>query len=137
MTCREKLAIEHPECIGRDYLAGANGCPHMYGYLKKPKYCNPGPKNCESCWGREMPEEESSKGHFHEKLVRAIQDVGQEIIDNAEEYAGTSHWLSRMTITIDFDPEVGPGGMLIPEINVDKTYLCGTICERLKKKSGL
>lgn len=74
---------------------------------------------------------------FHEKLVRAIQDVGQDLINNAEDYAGTSPYLSRMTITIDFDPENGMGGMLTPEIDVDKTYLCGTIVERLRGECDL
>ena len=74
---------------------------------------------------------------FHDKLVRTIQDVGQEIIDNAEDYAGTTPYLSRMTITIDFDPENGAGGMLTPEINVDKTYLCGTIIERRRGECKL
>lgn len=69
---------------------------------------------------------------FHDKLVQAIRDVGQEIINNAEDYAGTLPYISCMTITIDFDPEKGMGGMLTPEISIDKTYLCGTILERLR-----
>lgn len=69
---------------------------------------------------------------FHDKLVQTIRDVGQEIINNAEDYAGTSPYISRMTITIDFDPENGMRGMLTPEISIDKTYLCGTILERLR-----
>lgn len=69
---------------------------------------------------------------FHDKLVQTIRDVGQEIINNAEDYAGTSPYISRMTITIDFDPENGMRGMLSPEISIDKTYLCGTILERLR-----
>lgn len=69
---------------------------------------------------------------FHDKLVQTIRDVGQEIINNAEDYAGTSPYISRMTITIDFDPENGMRGMLSPEISIDKTYLCGTILKRLR-----
>ena len=69
--------------------------------------------------------------HFHEKFVQAIKDVGQEIIDNAEDYAGSSPYLSRMTLTIDFNPEYPPGGMLNPEICVDKTYICGKIIKRM------
>ena len=74
---------------------------------------------------------------FHEKLVRAIQEVGQDIIDNAEDYAGATPYLSRMTITIDFDPEIGVGGMLTPEINVDKTYLCGATAKRIREECKL
>ena len=136
MTCREKLAIEHPGRIDRQFMGGAVGCPHNYGYLDKPDYCcMDNPENCKRCWDREIPEEEPKT--FHERLVRTIQDVGQEIINNAEDYAGTSPYISRMTITIDFDPENGMGGMLTPEISVDKTYLCGTIVERLKGECNL
>lgn len=71
---------------------------------------------------------------FHDKLVQTIRDVGQEIVNNAEDYAGTSPYISRMTITIDFDPENGMRGMLTPEISIDKTYLCGTILKRLRKE---
>lgn len=74
---------------------------------------------------------------FHEKLVRTIQDVGRDIIDNAEDYAGKSPYLSRMTITIEFDPVENPGGMLNPTINVDKTYCCGTAIERLRGECEL
>lgn len=74
---------------------------------------------------------------FYDKLVRTIQDVGQDLINNADGYAGASPYLSRMTITIDFDPANGMGGMLTPEISVDKTYLCGTIVERLKGECDL
>ena len=74
---------------------------------------------------------------FHEKLVRAIQEAGQDIVDNAEDYAGTTPYLSRMTITIDFNPEQGVGGMLTPEINIDKTYLCGATAKRIKEECKL
>lgn len=70
---------------------------------------------------------------FHEKLVRAIQEAGSDIVNNAEDYAGTTPYLSRMTITIDFDPEKGVGGMLTPEINIDKTYLCGATAKRIRE----
>lgn len=72
--------------------------------------------------------------YFHEKLVRAIREVGQDIIDNAEDYAGATPYLSRMTITIDFDPKISVGGMLTPEINVDKTYLCGATAKRIREE---
>ena len=75
--------------------------------------------------------------YFHEKLVRAIREVGQDIIDNAEDYAGATPYLSRMTITIDFNPEIGVGGMLTPEINVDKTYLCGATAKRIREECKL
>lgn len=76
---------------------------------------------------------------FHEKLVRAIQEAGSDIVNNAEDYAGTTPYLSRMTITIVFDPEKGVGGMLTPEINIniDKTYLCGATAKRIREECKL
>ena len=137
MTCREKLAKEHPECISDMFVGGCKNCPHDYDYLNKPDYCreNNSEASCRRCWDREIPgipEEPKRPETFHEKLVRTIEDVGQEIIDNAEDYAGSSPYLSRMTIAIDFDPSDGPGGMYAPEIAVDKTYACGRIINRLR-----
>lgn len=65
---------------------------------------------------------------FNEKLTKTIQDVGQELIDNAEEIVGTKPLLSRMTITIDFDPEFN---MLSPTIEINKEYLCKRSIDRL------
>ena len=61
MTCREKLKIEHPECIDESICCGGcHGCPHHYGYLDRPSYCNdqyiPVEGGCTRCWGREIPE---------------------------------------------------------------------------------
>lgn len=56
MTCREKLQIEHPECIGEKYIAGCSDCPHNYGYLPEPAYCPllPDDRSCTECWDREI-----------------------------------------------------------------------------------
>lgn len=153
MTCREKLAIEHPNSVLNICFGGCEGCPRDYGYLPKPDYCcGADDKSCRRCWDREMPaeipvgepEKEPTKGathmadYFHDKLVQSIKDVGQDIINNAEDYAGQSPYLSRLTIMIDFNPEyAGVGGMLNPEIDVDKTYLCGTIIERMRGECNL
>lgn len=68
---------------------------------------------------------------FHEKLVQAVKDVGQDIIDNAEEYVGSANMLSDMTITISFDPNFN---MLAPTIEVDKNYLCKKAVDRLMEE---
>lgn len=57
MTCREKLAIEHPGCVSDMYVGGGRGCPDEYGYLSKPNYCGRVDQDCKSCWSREIPEE--------------------------------------------------------------------------------
>ena len=61
MTAREKLAMEHPECVNEECYGGCTGCPDQYGYLPRPSLCNlfrcPSEESCSRCWGREIPEE--------------------------------------------------------------------------------
>ena len=64
---------------------------------------------------------------FHKKLIQAVKDAGQEIVDKAEDFVGSSNMLSDMTITIRFDPE---SSTWLPIIDVDKTYLCERACDR-------
>lgn len=67
MTCREKLAIEHPEKFNRNVPGGIVGCPHHHDYLDHPRDCHLyypyqtddmelRNKNCTRCWNREIPE---------------------------------------------------------------------------------
>lgn len=58
MTCREKLAMEHPEKIDPTCEGGCVGCPGDYGYLKDPSYCCI--SYCANCWNREIPEEKTN-----------------------------------------------------------------------------
>ena len=56
MTCREKLAKEHPECISEKAFGGCLKCPHDYGYVKykqcvTDEYDTP---NCTVCWDQEV-----------------------------------------------------------------------------------
>ena len=61
MTCREKLAAEHPENVDRAYPGGCRLCPHSYGYLPRPDHCKPPFSEglCDQCWDREIPETET------------------------------------------------------------------------------
>lgn len=59
MTCREKLAIENPEKLNRKLLGGCFGCPHTYGYAKKPEWCKSVNSSCWECWDREVEEVET------------------------------------------------------------------------------
>ena len=54
MTCREKLAIEHPEGVDSECLGGCVGCPHTYGYAKKPEWCENEDFSCWECWDRKV-----------------------------------------------------------------------------------
>ena len=57
MTCREKLAIEHPGKLDSKRLGGCIGCPHTYGYAKKPEGCANVDFSCWECWDREAETE--------------------------------------------------------------------------------
>ena len=57
MTCREKLAMEHPEKVDSKSIGGCVGCPHAYGYAKKPEGCENLNVSCWECWDREVETE--------------------------------------------------------------------------------
>ena len=67
---------------------------------------------------------------FHKRLAQTIRDVGEELIEQAEDISGTNPMLSRITITIDFDPDFN---MLNPTIEVNKEYFCKRAIDRLRK----
>ncbi len=67
---------------------------------------------------------------FHKRLAQTIRDVGEELIEQAEDISGTNPMLSRITITIDFDPDFN---MLSPTIEVNKEYFCKRAIDRLRK----
>ena len=58
MTLKEKLALDHPDCIGTLFPGGINGCPSNYGYdseLNAELNCRSnGGKGCVYCWNREI-----------------------------------------------------------------------------------
>lgn len=64
MTCREKLAMEHPEMIKPDVWGGCDGCPNSsnYEYLTDADtmcvklHRGPNPVTCTECWDQEIPE---------------------------------------------------------------------------------
>lgn len=61
MTCREKLAMEHPGKIYDEGLGGCIGCPQTYGYAKAPEWCrgDATDSKCRKCWNREVEEVDS------------------------------------------------------------------------------
>lgn len=64
MTFREKLAQEHPDCVGGRYDGGCRLCPYIYGYENLENLlpvCRKLKGNCEACWDREIPETEGTE----------------------------------------------------------------------------
>lgn len=82
MTCREKLAVEHPEEVGEDYTGGCYGCPHQYRYMDRPENCSFGHsyEECADCWNREIPEEKLQGQRAKLPLIED-NEVPKEIID--------------------------------------------------------
>lgn len=65
MTCREKLAKEHPNSVSDFYHGGCDSCPHVYGYARRPAYCpairgsntdTVYKESCTKCWDRPVEE---------------------------------------------------------------------------------
>lgn len=79
MTCREKLALIHPEKIGDYYFGKCQGCPDDYGFLKKPKACevhlDPSSTNCTKCWDREILEEKPKEAHPWGRILGFIDEA--------------------------------------------------------------
>ena len=55
MTLREKLLLDHPNCVDSWCDGGCKGCPKHYGYesvdicaIKEDNY-----SNCRECWDQE------------------------------------------------------------------------------------
>ena len=82
MTCREKLAIEHPDKVRRELLGGCIGCTYDYDYMPRPEDCcqihaseNPD-KICKACWDREIPEEKKTIGEALSAVAEAAKNIG-------------------------------------------------------------
>lgn len=90
MTCREKLKIEHPTEVGSRFVGGCCGCPHHFGYLDRPKYCDPdAPKainKCTKCWDREIPGTEETKEKNMELNEKFAKMTFAELVDTASSY---------------------------------------------------
>lgn len=88
MTCREKLKLEHPDCVSPEFMGGCSCCPCTYGYLDDPNYCEGYGDwdQCTECWDREIPEEqEHDVCTPREEQVFAVDEDGFEIEENNNE----------------------------------------------------
>lgn len=76
MTLREKLQIEHPECIDEKWHGGCKDCPHHYGY-KDMKECECDSKTvneeiCRKCWDQKYEGELTPQEKRIERLERDL-----------------------------------------------------------------
>ena len=63
-TFREKLAMEHPNCVNETYRGGCSGCPCDYGHeteRESDETCEEKKADCTKCWDREIPEDKEEK----------------------------------------------------------------------------
>lgn len=83
MTCREKLAKEHPESVDAKWVGGCEGCPTSYGYLINPEYCDSRSEErdilCTKCWDREIPEEKQEEKSGETKIINDLDKVSHRI----------------------------------------------------------
>ena len=72
MTCRERLAIEHPECVNEFLYSGDSyaSCPSTYGYMDDSD-CNY--MSCHECWDRQIPE--PAKGMTSETFNKLLDEL--------------------------------------------------------------
>lgn len=83
MTCREKLKMEHPECINEKAGGGCLSCPHTYGYLPRPEMCNTAIVSndyCVRCWDREIPDEEPSYKSSCKRAAEKMHTMYEELV---------------------------------------------------------
>lgn len=76
MTCREKLAMEHPEFVSNVFLGGCRGCPDDYGYMDRILYCHQPNLNCYDCWNREIPGSEKYKNGIPWEQIKETINEG-------------------------------------------------------------
>ena len=65
-------------CVGNEWIGGCCGCPHDYGYLDRPEYCDDEGNDvlCGKCWDREIPETDDEKPRILDSGERRQFDTG-------------------------------------------------------------
>ena len=92
MTCREKLKLEHPEYVIKDYTSdkeyrsisglgsryagGCKGCPSTYGYMADPDWCDGTSSGCAECWDRKIPGTDRLKTEVAKDLSSCFESDG-------------------------------------------------------------
>lgn len=124
MTCRDKLKVEHPECVVNecdppydasylDYAGGCMGCPLDYGYLEAPDWCSL--FDCERCWDREIPDDRLGHEPFR-PLGESLAEGLQSSVNHSEKSSENSLTMcfsklidavSQGKVTVQYDVKSG------------------------------
>ena len=86
MTCREKLAMEHPEDVNEKWTGGCYGCPSDYGYrLDTPENCDCFSEEiCAACWDREVIRENETPKRGLRAKAGVIDEAIPKILDSGD-----------------------------------------------------
>lgn len=90
MTCREKLAIEHPEHVTDEYVGGCACCPHTFKYMPREsglchkRNCNATNAICRECWDQELPEEKIDLNAIIDSAINRIKNSGDQVTPDTE-----------------------------------------------------
>ena len=103
MTFREKLAQEHPDCIGEEYGGGCQGCPRDYGYPDL-RMCvdSDSDEECAECWNTEIPDSEpkapdmvNKPPHYTAGGIECIDAIGAALSSHKDPMGA---WLTGQVI---------------------------------------
>lgn len=85
MTLKEKLSIEHPECIDDMWYGGCANCPSTYGYdTEGNEKCDCKTVNddiCRECWSREYKGEVTKQEQMILDLRESLKRYSKRIKD--------------------------------------------------------
>lgn len=126
MTCREKLKIECPDEVDRQWVGGCCGCPGGHDYLDKPEWCDGigNDDDCARCWDREIPETDAPRildsGERREFSSGAVRDMS----------AGKGRMdLLPWGAIIEVSKHAENGAVKYGEHNVDKGIPTHSLCD--------
>lgn len=126
MTCREKLKLEHPECVTSTEIGGCKACPSVYGYLPDPIAApdNSCSISCTECWDRAIPYE--PEPHIKDSGDRTEFSTGA--VRDMHEGKGRMDLLPWAAI-MEISKHCENGAKKYGEHNVDKGIPTHSLCD--------
>lgn len=123
MTYKEKLILEHPDCVGAQYIGGCKDCPGEY-WEGAPVIHKKGCRYpfCTGCWNSEIPEEKKEPKTNGHKIVLELDPY----CDDCDEFMPVIAEDTRTTVMAD-----GREIMVNGKCTVECRYR--SMCNHLKK----